>query len=145
MRIFLVLLVAAGIVFAIARNESRKKQVAQAEAAAEQKQASERVMQKRREEADKQVAERDRRFAVSMECDTAISNRQVLHDAMQRGGQVFAFRGGSAPKTPAEMRAAFDEMQAFIDRNCAEAVQARRGPGGAFCSGPQAHQLVCKQ
>jgi hypothetical protein len=112
---------------------------------AREQQAQKELLRKQQESADAMRAQVEQRFAQSMNCDVVIRNRQVLHEAMERGGAVFSMGGGTpAPKTPADMRAAFDEAQTYIDQNCAEVVAAYRRPGG-HCTFPQsAKELVCR-
>jgi carbamate kinase len=142
MRSLVILVVIVGVGFAYVKSRSARETEKKL---AEQERATEKLIQKQAVAADAQRAEAQRTVMVSFECDTAINNRQVLHDAIQRGATVVSLGGGQAPRTPEEMRSALDGAQQFIDQNCAAAVAARRGPGGAYCSQPHMRgQLVCR-
>jgi hypothetical protein len=142
MRTILILLVIGAVGLVVMKKRSQKETE---DRLAEQERGNAQLIQKQAQAADAARAEAQRRVTTSFSCDTMINNRQVLHDAMQRGSTLVSFGGGPAPKTPGEMRSAFDDAQRYIDQNCAEAVQARRGPGGAWCSQPHmTGQLVCR-
>lgn len=142
MRIILVLAVLLGVVYMVMVDRSRD----QRDEYMRREEAAEQIVQKRQEEFQAQRAESERRRATSYNCDTVIGNRQALYDVMTKGGTLHVFGSDKpAPKTPEEIRAAFDETQAYVEQNCADSVQARRTPGG-HCSHPAYSQdLVCKQ
>lgn len=79
------------------------------------------------------------RFVATLNCDTAINNRQVLQDAITQGGVVTVELTGP-PVSPVEYQTRYNDMQRFIEQNC-----GHWKPSPAYCQFPEnRNKIVCR-
>jgi hypothetical protein len=132
MRAILVLLVLAGLTYAGIKYKAQKPQE-EPQAAQQPAVAADKRVPVPNPEAQRQM--------VSQGCLGAERNRGMLHKVMQSGGSVVSLNNIDQPLTQEQMKAAFEEAQQYIERNCAEAVKAWR----TMCDRPPTSEwYVCR-